>query len=75
MQEDLRFVRDLPFCDIPYSGKYLLGANFCDFHGQTCFCKIFKNAKISSEESGHISVKFCTSENFPLYGSNIVAPP
>ena len=25
--------------------------------------------QISSEESGGIFVKFCTSENFPLYGS------
>ena len=27
-----------------------------------------KTAKISFEESGRISAKFCTSENFPLYG-------
>ena len=51
-----------------YSGKlkFLLGANFRDFHEQTCFCEN-KNVKISSEESGHISAKFCISEKFLLY--------
>ena len=27
-----------------------------------------KTVKICSEESGHISAKFCTSKNFPVYG-------
>ena len=34
------------------------------------FAKI-ETAKISSEESGGIYAKFCTSENFPLYGTPI----
>ena len=29
---------------VPYSGKFSLGANFCDFCGQTCFREI-KTAK------------------------------
>ena len=29
-----------------------------------------KTAKFFSEESGHISTKFCTSENFPLYSTS-----
>ena len=30
-----------------------------------------KAAKNSSEESGRFSVKICTSENFPLYGTRL----
>ena len=30
-----------------------------------------KNAKISSEESGRISMKFCTSDNFVLYRTSL----
>ena len=31
--------------------------------------RVNKNREISSKESGRFSVKICTSENFPLYGS------
>ena len=31
-----------------------------------------KNREISSEESGGIFAKFCTSENFPLYGMQLL---
>lgn len=31
-----------------------------------------KTAKISSEESGRISTKFCTTENFLLYGITLM---
>ena len=37
---------------------------------RVCICSVkIKTAKISSKESGGIYAKFCTSENFLLYGS------
>ena len=30
---------------VPYSGKFSLGTNFCDFRGQTCFRKNKKRKK------------------------------
>ena len=61
---------------VPYSGKFSMGANFCDFCGLTCENK---TTKISSEGSGGTSTKFCTVKNFPLYGMRLpkvhILPP